>query len=130
MYESPITLIVENVEKQLHQEKEQSEQMIYQCVNSFGVVVDKEELVKALKYDRDQYNEGYKDGVNEATRWIPIKDRIPVPGRNILVCDSDGDIYVSYMRIDHTFGFDTSGNKIKNVVAWMYSPEPYKESEE
>lgn len=65
MYESPITLIVENVEKQLHQEKEQSEQMIYQCVNSFGVVVDKEELFKALKYDRDQYNEGYKDGVNE-----------------------------------------------------------------
>ena len=101
MYESPITLIV-----------------------------DKEELLKALKYDRDQYNEGYKDGVNEATRWIPIKERIPAPGRNILVCDSDGDIYVSYMRIDHTFGFDTSGNKIKNVVAWMWAPKTYKESEE
>lgn len=63
-------------------------------------------------------------------RWIPIKERIPGPGKNILVCDSDGDIYVSYMRTDHTFGFDTSGNKIKNVVAWMYSPKPYKESEE
>lgn len=70
MYESPITLIVENVEKQLHQEKEQSEQMIYQCVNSFGVVVDEEELSKALKYDRDQYNEGYKDGVNEVLNKI------------------------------------------------------------
>jgi hypothetical protein len=66
----------------------------------------------------------------EIPRWIPIKERIPAPGRNILVCDSDGDIYVSYMRTDHTFGFDTSGNRIKNVVAWMWAPEPYKESEE
>lgn len=65
MYKSPITLLVQNVEKQLHQEKEQSEQTIYQCVNSFGVVVDKEELFKALKYDRDQYSKGYKDGANE-----------------------------------------------------------------
>lgn len=61
-------------------------------------------------------------------KWIPTKERIPAPGKNILVCDSDGDIYVSYMCTDHTFGFDTSGNKIKNVVAWMNAPEPYKES--
>jgi len=67
---------------------------------------------------------------DSAPKWIPIKERIPAPGRNILVCDSDGDIYVSYMRTDHTFGFDTSGNRIKNVVAWMWAPEPYKESEE
>lgn len=67
---------------------------------------------------------------NSVPKWIPIKERIPGPGKNILVCDSDGDIYVSYMCIDHTFGFDTSGNKIKNVVAWMNAPKPYKESEE
>lgn len=127
MYESPITLYVQNMESQLYQKKEQT---VWEAVNALGVVVDEEELFKALKYDRDQYSKGYKDGVNETRRWIPIKERIPGPGKNILVCDSDGDIYVSYMRIDHTFGFDTSGNKIKNVVAWMYSPEPYKESEE
>lgn len=127
MYESPITLLVQNMESQLYQKKEQT---VWEAVNALGVVVDEEELSKALKYDRDQYNEGYKDGVNDTTRWIPIKERIPVPGKNILVCDSDGDIYVSYMRIDHTFGFDESGNRIKNVVAWMYAPEPYKESEE
>jgi hypothetical protein len=34
------------------------------------------------------------------------------------------------MRTDHTFGFDEFGNRIKNVMAWMYAPEPYKESEE
>ena len=65
MYKSPITLLIENAEKQLRQAQEQSEQTIYQCVNSFGVVVDKEELFKALKYDRDQYSRGYKDGANE-----------------------------------------------------------------
>lgn len=67
---------------------------------------------------------------NYEPKWIPIKDMIPAPCRNILVCDSDGDIYVSYMRTDHTFGFDEFGNRIKNVVAWMNAPEPYKESEE
>ena len=65
MYKSPITLLIENAEKQLRQAQEQSEQTIYQCVNSFGVAVDKEELIKALKYDRDQYSRGYKDGANE-----------------------------------------------------------------
>lgn len=85
----------------------------------------REEILEYLKMMQEASE------LKEMIRWIPIKERIPVPGKNILVCDSDGDIYVSYMRIDHTFGFDTSGNKIKNVVAWMYSPEPYKpESEE
>lgn len=84
----------------------------------------REEILEYLKMIQEASE------LKEAPRWIPIKDRIPGPGKNILVCDSDGDIYVSYMRIDHTFGFDTSGNKIKNVVAWMNAPKPYKESEE
>lgn len=62
MYESPITLYVQNMESQLYQKKEQT---VWEAVNALGVVVDKEELSKALKYDRDQYSKGYKDGANE-----------------------------------------------------------------
>lgn len=67
MYESPITLLVQNVESQLYQQKEQT---VWEAVNALGVVVDKEELSKALKYDRDQYSKGYKDGVNEVLNKI------------------------------------------------------------
>jgi len=35
---------------------------IFQTVQKVGVDVNKDELLKALKYDRDQYNEGYKVG--------------------------------------------------------------------
>jgi len=62
MYESPITLLVQNMESQLYQKKEQT---VWEAVNALGVVVNKEELSKALKYDRDQYSKGYKDGGNE-----------------------------------------------------------------
>lgn len=62
MYESPITLLVQNMESQLYQKKEQT---VWEAVNALGVVVDKEELSKALKYDRDQYSKGHKDGTNE-----------------------------------------------------------------
>lgn len=67
MYKSPITLLVQNMESQLYQKKEQT---VWEAVNALGVVVDEEELSKALKYDRDQYSKGYKDGVNEVLNKI------------------------------------------------------------
>ena len=35
-----------------------------------GVYVDKEELIKALKYDREQYQKGYEDGRPQKGEWI------------------------------------------------------------
>ena len=35
-------------------------------VQSYGFDVDKEELAKALNYDRNQYEKGHKDGYNKA----------------------------------------------------------------
>lgn len=35
-------------------------------VHSYGFQVDKEELTKALKYDRGQYEKGYKEGYEKA----------------------------------------------------------------
>ena len=41
--------------------KEQDELIVRACMN-VGVNVDKDELVKALAYDRHQYEKGYVDG--------------------------------------------------------------------
>ena len=55
MYEATITLF----ESQLRIEQEN---IILKAVKEIGIDVDKEELLKALKYDREQYAKGYKDG--------------------------------------------------------------------
>ena len=35
---------------------------VFRTVHNYGINVDKEELLRALAYDRDQYDKGYNDG--------------------------------------------------------------------
>lgn len=62
MYESPVNLTIQNIEGQIVQE---SEQTIIRVLRKCGVTVNKDELIKAMNYDRNQYTKGYKDGVNK-----------------------------------------------------------------
>ena len=62
MYKSPIELIIKQMQEEI---KEKQENLILNTIQEMGVNVDKEELLKALKYDREQYNKGYMDGANE-----------------------------------------------------------------
>lgn len=55
MYQSPIEIIHGELEMQLEGE-------VYKAVQRVGVNVDKEELLKVLQYDREQYKSGYEDG--------------------------------------------------------------------
>ena len=59
MYESPINIIL----------SEQCSKLESDCIKSvkrYGFDVDKEELAKALNYDRKQYEKGHTDGYNKA----------------------------------------------------------------
>ena len=58
-YESPITRITEETIKRVI---EGEEGYLMECVRNVGFNIDKEELRKALLYDRDQYEKGYSDG--------------------------------------------------------------------
>lgn len=61
MYEAPIKLLYsEPVYKEI---VDAQEKQIFQAVQSAVVDVDKEELIKALAYDRDQYEKGFADGI-------------------------------------------------------------------
>ena len=59
MYKSPIDIIYGQMETQL-------EGTVLKAVQNVGVNVDKEELIRALKYDRNQYDKGYADGKRDA----------------------------------------------------------------
>ena len=59
MYKSPIEIIYGQMQTQIEGDT-------LKAVQSYYPNVDKEELLKALQYDRNQYNKGYADGKAEA----------------------------------------------------------------
>ena len=67
MYQSPIELI-------MGQQRTQLEDNIVRAVQAVNIYVDRDELIKALQFDRDQYNKGYIDGVKALAQQF--KDRL------------------------------------------------------
>ena len=63
MYESPIKIITGQI-------KTNYEDAIYCAVQNVGINVDREELLKALEYDRGQYEEGFREGKKHTLRQI------------------------------------------------------------
>lgn len=70
MYESPIEMIVNEMTLNFG---EQAEENCVKAVQSYGFNVNREELLKALEYDRDQYDRGFEDGYISGK-----KDSIPL----------------------------------------------------
>ena len=66
-WESPVT-ITQKIASQIVRD---TDDYIMSEIYKTGVTVNKEELIKAINYDRDQYNKGYCDGFNTAveTEW-------------------------------------------------------------
>ena len=58
MYKSPIEVYQSEMESFLEGE-------ILKAVQKVGVMVEKEELLRALQYDREQYYRGYNAAVDE-----------------------------------------------------------------
>lgn len=62
-YQSPIQQIVDDMSLKM-------ENNVYTAVQNVGIYVDKEELIKALSYDRGQYEKGYADGYSAAMETV------------------------------------------------------------
>lgn len=62
MYESPITIYQSPEYRRL---SEAADALVIEECRKVGVVVNKEELVKALQHDRQQYEKGYEDALKE-----------------------------------------------------------------
>lgn len=63
MYESTIELMYGAMRSEI-------EGAVYKAVQDVGIKVDKEELLCALMYDRQQYEKGFKDGMQAALEKI------------------------------------------------------------
>ena len=67
MYESPIKIIestIDSIYKDIVKKKDDA--IFAEIQTSFGVDLDREELIRALQYDRNQYDKGYADGKRDA----------------------------------------------------------------
>ena len=66
-YTSPIAMIVEDVNIKIEND-------IVKAVQNYDIKVDREELAKALAYDRDQYSKGFAEARKKYERpqgeWI------------------------------------------------------------
>ena len=67
MYECPVKFNFGDIQMQI---VKQQENEVYMAVQKCGVDVDKEELKRALKYDREQYEKGYEDAVRQVKEDI------------------------------------------------------------
>jgi hypothetical protein len=68
MYKSPIEIIYGQMQKQMEGD-------ILKAVQSYGINVDKDDLLRALQYDRNQYKKGYTDGKTDAmSELVRCKD--------------------------------------------------------
>lgn len=63
MYKPPVEIFYNRVVKDA---QERLEDHIMKEILRVGVVVDKDELIRAMNYDRRQYEKGYQDGKDAA----------------------------------------------------------------
>ena len=80
-YQSPVDLIISEMNLRLDGE-------ILKAVQNVGVNVDRDELIKALRYDRDQYKKGYADRDEEIVRCRDCKWR----GTYACFCKAKDDV--------------------------------------
>ena len=62
-YKSPIDIIQGQIQFDF-------ENGVYKAIQKVDINVDREELIKALQYDRNQYDKGYSDGSKAAAERL------------------------------------------------------------
>lgn len=123
MYESPIKQYLSEIQTEMESA------LLYTVKQKIGYGVDKAELIKALKYDREQYEKGYSDGLN-ADNWISCKDKMPDDGVNVLIYA--GNRMISLAWYDKNMGYfyicdsDYKYNSL-DVTHWQPLPEMPRE---
>lgn len=61
----------------------------------------------------------------EQTRWIPLSERLPKKGEQVLCCNNKSSVFTSAVTYVSDDGYAYFGQHF-DVIAWMPLPEPYK----
>lgn len=111
----------------------QIEGEIFRAVQDVGVTVERDELIKALKYDREQYEKGYRDGSlgYEFNKWVSVEDMLPDENGTYLVVGKSNSVHTAHFYKEHTINGKTFSAHFSNryVRYWQPLPQPPAESE-
>lgn len=127
MYKSPIDIFYGQIETQIEGE-------IMKAVQKVHINVDKDELLRALQYDRGQYKKGYDDAIAELeakSKWIPVTERLPESEGKYLCLwryTNEDETTMDVLRFDGTgFPWENFCWKGQHIVThWMPLPEAPK----
>jgi len=119
MYKSPIEIMQTGMQVQM-------ENGIMKAVQDVGINVDKSELLKALAYDREQYQKGFEDGREAGREWISFDNFKPQDGQRVLSVTTEGEMDVHYFDANWENCLCKYGGLVKtyNITHWMPLPEP------
>lgn len=67
LYESPITIMRQQIDIETCDD-------IVKAICSYGIHIDKDQLIKALAYDRAQYRKGFEDGRKSMAEALRVLD--------------------------------------------------------
>lgn len=107
MYKSPIDIIMSEIKFDIAKQQEEN---IVKAVQEYGIDIDYDELIKALNYDRNQYNKGYEDGYKDGV--IKNKEKAINKLKEIPSHYDDGNI---------RYGIEIAINVLENL------PDEFKE---
>ena len=89
-----------------------------------------EEYIEGEGYERHPLPEWYAlykaIEVLEQTRWIPVNEKLPEDGKQVLCCNKYGSVFTS--ELTWSKGYLMFGQHF-DVIAWMPLPEPYQKGE-
>lgn len=132
-YKSPVEIILSELTTKLENDT-------LTAVQNYGICVDRDELIKALQYDREQYEKGYKDATLKfAHEWIDANEQIPEDMQKVLIWFEYfryGDFNCMYQTYGFGYVCDGKWSPFINgetgwqdyrVIAWQPLPKPYKE---